>query len=149
LTAHRGFPETDQAAALLRRLAACGLVAAVLALGALAAAAAETAFPFGRDLMLDGKTTRGHKRLPSIAIEQDGSAAIELWCGSLRAQAAVGNGTITITPGARDNAQCDPERIAGDDDLLDMIVHMTKWRRSGDTVEFSGPSTLRFHLMTN
>jgi heat shock protein HslJ len=149
LTAHRGLSETDPAAAMLRRLAACWLAAALLALGALAAAAAETAFPFGRDLMLDGKTTRGHKRLPSIAIEQDGSAAIELWCGSLRAQAAIGNGTITITPGARDNAQCDPERIAGDDDLLDMIVHMTKWRRSGDTVEFSGPSTLRFRLMTN
>lgn len=134
---------------MLRRLSACGLVAALLAVGALAAAAAETAFPFGRDLMLDGKTTRGHKRLPSVAIEQDGSAAIELWCGSLRAQATVGNGTITITPGARDNAQCDPERIAGDDDLLDMIVHMTKWRRSGDSVELSGPATLRFHLPTN
>jgi heat shock protein HslJ len=149
LTAHPGLSETGPVTAMLRRLSACGLVAALLAVGALAAAAAETAFPFGRDLMLDGKTTRGHKRLPSVAIEQDGSAAIELWCGSLRAQATVGNGTITITPGARDNAQCDPERIAGDDDLLDMIVHMTKWRRSGDTVEFFGPATLRFHLMTN
>lgn len=132
-----------------RRLAACWLVAAVLAAGVLPASAAETGFPFGRDLMLDGKSTRGHKRLPSIAIEQDGSAVIELWCGSVRAQAAVGNGTITITPGARDNAQCDPERIAGDADLLDTIVHMTKWRRSGDSVELSGPATLRFHLPTN
>jgi len=38
--------------------------------------------------MFDGKTTRGHKRLPRIAIEQDGAAAIDLWCESAHAQAA-------------------------------------------------------------
>jgi len=26
---------------------------------------------------------------------------------------------------------------------------MTNWRRGGDSVELSGPATLRFHLMTN
>ncbi len=80
--------------------------------------AAETAFPFGSELLLDGKPMRGTKRLPSLSIEQDGSAEIDMWCGSVRAQATVGSGTIAITPSARDNAQCDPERIAGDDDLL-------------------------------
>jgi heat shock protein HslJ len=145
----RALPRCGPFAAKPPRLAAFWLVAAALAAGAPPASAAETGFPFGRDLMLDGKMTRGHKRLPSIAIEQDGAAAIDLWCGSVRAQATVGNGTIAIAPGARDNAQCDPDRIAGDDELLDMIVHMTKWRRSGDIVEFSGSATLRFHLMTN
>ena len=134
---------------MLRRLISCWLVVAIFASSPLAAMAAETAFPFGRELMLDGKPMRGNKRLPSLSIEQDGTAAIDLWCGSLRGRADVGNGTIAITPGERDNAQCASDRIAGDDDLLDMIVHMTNWRRRGDTVEFSGPATLRFRLMTN
>jgi heat shock protein HslJ len=134
---------------MLRRLTSCWLVVAVLAISPLAALAAEPVFPFGSELMLDGKPMRGTKRLPSLSIEQDGSAAIDLWCGSLRGRADVGNGTIAITPGERDNAQCDPERIAGDDDLLDTLVHMTNWRRRGDTVELSGAATLRFHLMTN
>jgi heat shock protein HslJ len=134
---------------MLRRLTTCWLVVAVLAGTPLAAMAAETAFPFGRELLLDGKPMRGTKRLPSLSIEQDGSAAIDLWCGSLRGRADVGNGTIAITPGERDTAQCAPDRVAGDDDLLDMLVHMTNWRRRGDTVELSGPTTLRFRLMTN
>ena len=131
------------------RLSACWLAVAVLASGSLAAIAADTTFPFGSELMLDGKPPRDQKRLPSIAIEPDGTAAIDLWCGSLRAQAAVGNGTITITPGTRDNGQCTPDRVASDDDLLDMLVHMTSWRRRGDAVEFTGAATLRYRLMTN
>jgi len=134
---------------MLRRPATCWLVVAILTCIPLAAIAAEIAFPFGRELMLDGKPMRGTKRVPSLSIEQDGTAAIDLWCGSLRGRADIGSGTIAITPGERDNAQCDPDRIAGDDDLLDMLIHMTNWRRRGDTVELSGPATLRFHLMTN
>jgi heat shock protein HslJ len=134
---------------MLRRPYACWLVAAVFAGIPLAAIAAETAFPFGSELLLDGKPIRGTKRLPSLSVEQDGSAEIDLWCGSLRGRADVGNGTIAITPGERNNAQCTPDRIAGDDDLLDMLVHMTNWRRRGDVIELSGAATLRFHLMTN
>jgi len=66
---------------------------------------------------LTARRSRGHKRLPTTAIEQDGTAAIDLWCGSARAQAAVGAGTTSFSSVVRDNAQCDPERIAGDDDL--------------------------------
>jgi heat shock protein HslJ len=134
---------------MLRRLITCWLVVAVFAGIPLAAIAAETVFPFGSELMLDGKPLRGTKRLPSLAIEQDGTAVIELWCGSLRGHADVGNDTIAITPGERNNAQCDPDRIAGDDDLLDVLVHMTNWRRRGDVIELSGASALRFRLLTN
>jgi heat shock protein HslJ len=134
---------------MLRRLASCWLVVTVLAISPFAALAAEPAFPFGNELMLDGKPIRGTKRLPSLSIERDGTIAIDLWCGSLRGRADVGNGTIAITPGERDNAQCAPDRIAGDDDLLDMLVRMTNWRRRGDVIELSGAATLRFRLMTN
>src|ERR1700758_918724 len=117
---------------MLRRLVACWLVAALAAHGPFPARAAEAAFPFGSELMLDGKPMRGTKRLPSLSIERDGTAAIDLWCGSLRGRADIGNGTIAITPGERDNGQCAADRIAGDDDLLDVLVHMTSWRRRGD-----------------
>jgi heat shock protein HslJ len=134
---------------MLRRLTSCWLVVAVVAIGALAALAAEPVFPFGSELMLDGKPMRGTKRLPSLSIERDGTAAIDLWCGSLRGRADIGNGTIAITPGERDNGQCAADRIAGDDDLVDVLVHMTSWRRRGDVIELSGATTLRFRLMTN
>ena len=134
---------------MLRRMPACVLAMTALAIATPAAIAADAVFPFGSELMLDGKPMRGTKRLPSLSIEQDGTAAIDLWCGSLRGRADVGNGTIAITPGERDNAQCTADRAAGDDDLLDMLVHMTNWRRRGDSVELSGPATLRFRLMTN
>jgi hypothetical protein len=143
------FPHLTPETTMPRRLTTCWLIVAVLASIPLGAMAAETVFPFGRELLLDGKPMRGTKRLPSLSIEQDGSAAIELWCGSLRGRADVGNGTIAITPGERDNGQCTADRVAVDDDLLDMLVHMTNWRRRGDTVELSGPATLRFRLMTN
>jgi heat shock protein HslJ len=134
---------------MLRRLFACWFVVMLVAIGPLPAMAADATFPFGSELVFDGKPMRGTKRLPMIEIEQNGTASIDLWCGSLTALAAVGNGTITITPGTRDNGQCTPDRVASDDDLLDMLVHVTGWRRRGDAVEFSGATTLRYHLMTN
>jgi hypothetical protein len=132
---------------MLRR---CACVFALLLLSAAFLPAGAAEFPFGSELMLDTSPPKGTKRVPMIQIEEDGTASIDLWCGSVRAQATVGDdGTTVIAPGQRDNGQCDPERVAGDDDILDMIVHVTNWRRHGEVVEFSGPATLRFRLMTN
>jgi len=39
--------------------------------------------------------------------------------------------------------------VAGDDDLLDMILRVTNWRWKGDVIEFSGAATMRFRQMTN
>ena len=131
------------------RRCACTLALLLVTNAALSARAGEP-FPFGSELMLDTAPAAGSKRLPMIQIEDDGSAAIDLWCGSVKAQAAVGDdGTIALTPGVRDNGQCSADRVAGDDDLLDMILHMTNWRWKGDVIEFSGAVTMRFHQMTN
>jgi META domain len=131
-----------------RRFACC--LAVLVASTAPCAAFAGEPFPFGSELMLDTATPQhGSKRLPMIEIEDNGATTLDLWCGSVRGQAAVGDNTISFTPGVRDNGQCDPDRIASDDDMLDMLVHMTKWRRIGDVVELSGATTLRFRLMTN
>jgi hypothetical protein len=126
------------------------LLACLVALAVPSLAKAAEPFPFGIELMLDDRPQPGSKRVPMIQIEDDGSASIDLWCGSIRAQVIVGDeGSLAITPGERDNGQCSPDRIAGDDDLLDMIVHMTNWRWKGDVIVLSGNVTMRFRQMTN
>jgi hypothetical protein len=136
---------------MLSKRAAC-LFALLLVPAALRPViAAESEFPFGAELMLEGESSRAHKRLPMIQVDEDGTTTLDLRCGSMRTQATVGaDGSIAIAPGVRNNGQCDPERVASDDDLLDMMLHLTSWRREGDLVEFSGaPGTMRFRMMTN
>src|ERR1700732_543792 len=121
---------------------ACWLALLVFSATASPARAGEP-FPFGSALMLESEAAHKHKRVPMIEIEENGAATLDLWCASVRAQASVGaDGSLALTPGARDNGTCDPDRVAGDDDLLDRLAHMTKWRRSGDLIEFSGAATL-------
>src|SRR5580700_5131759 len=103
----------------------CVLVAAVL-LGPLGAAgAAENAFPFGTELMLDVEPLYGSKRVPMLQIDDNGTAAIDLWCSSVHASAT------------------------GDETLLTTLSQVTNWRRDGDVIELIGPTTLRFRAMTN
>jgi len=113
------------------------------------AGAAEQSFPFGSELMLDVAPLYGSKRVPMIEIEENGSASIDLWCASAEAQVSVGSGSITIAPGDIAPAQCTPERQTGDQNLIAALSQVTNWRRDGDIIEFVGPSTLRFRLMTN
>ena len=124
-------------------------VAAVL-LGPLGAAgAAESAFPFGTELMLDVEPLYGSKRVPMLEIEDDGTAAIDLWCSSVHASATVGENSITIVAEPAGPAQCSPERQSGDETLLAALSQVTNWRRDGDVIELIGPTTLRFRAMTN
>ncbi|MGB7178551.1 MAG: META domain-containing protein, partial [Xanthobacteraceae bacterium] len=110
---------------------------------------ASEPFPFGSELMLDAAPMHGSKRVPMIEIEDDGTASIDLWCASLKAQATVNNAAITIVPGDPPPAQCDPDRQARDAELLATLTQVTGWRRSGEVVELIGATPLRFHLMTN
>ncbi len=115
----------------------------------LRAAHASETFPFGSELMLDAPPMRGSRRVPMIEIDDDGTASIDLWCASLKAQATVDASAITIVPGPAQPAQCDPDREARDADLLSALTQVTGWRRSGEVIEFTGATPLRFHLMTN
>ena len=139
-------------------LTLCRRYACLLALLVAAAvwpAGAGELFPFGSELVLDAVAPMpGSKRIPMIEIEDDGSAAIDLWCTSLRAQATVGDGSIAIVPGqaaadAPTPPPCDTDHEASDATLLAALAQVTQWRRSGDLVEFSGVVTLRYRLMTN
>ncbi len=129
------------------------LVALLLFSANVLTAEATEPFPFGAELMLDAAPLPGSKRIPMLEIDDDGSAAIDLWCGSLRAQATVGDDSIAIVPGQIPTdpqaAPCEPDRQSRDAALLAALAQVSKWRRDGDLVEFSGTATLRFRLMTN
>ena len=99
--------------------------------------------------MLDAAPMRGSKRVPVLQIGENGAASINLWCASVRAQATISEDSITIVPGEVQPAQCTPERQSGDESLLAALSQVTNWKRRGDVIEFSGATTLRFHLMTN
>jgi META domain len=127
---------------------ACGLFAFAFAMAAAAAPASEP-FPFGTVLMLDAVAMRGSKRIPMIEIQDNGMASIDLWCASARAQAIVGDNSITIAPGDLQSLQCDPERQSRDEKLLAALAQVTNWRRNGELIELLGATPLRFRLMTN
>jgi heat shock protein HslJ len=125
-----------------------GLFAFVFAMG-IAPAPASEPFPFSTALMLDAAPMRGSKRIPMIEIQENGMASIDLWCASARAQATVGDNSITIAPGDLQSPQCDPERQSRDEKLLAALAQVTNWRRNGELIELLGAIPLRFHLMTN
>lgn len=136
------------------------LFALLIAVGVPSMAGASEPFPFGSELMLDASPMPDSKRIPMLEIEDDGSASIDLWCTSLRGQATVTGDSITIIPGAPSSlipgqpsaaqaAPCDPDRQASDAAIVSALAQVTKWRRAGDLVELSGPTTLRYRLMTN
>ena len=68
------------------------------------AAYAQSAFPFGRELLLDVAPMKGSKRVPSLDIGDNGGATIELWCGSMRAQLVVVADTVAGDSGRDDRA---------------------------------------------
>jgi META domain len=115
----------------------------------LSAAASERGFPFDRELMLDVAPMPGSKHVPIIEIDANGAASIDLWCARLRAQASVGEDSISIVPGPIEPRQCPADRQSGDENLLAALAQVTNWKRSGDMIELRGATTLRFRLMTN
>jgi len=126
------------------------LLAGVVIGSRLASAASENSFPFGSELMLDASPMPGSKRIPMIEIDDDGTASIDLWCASVKAQATIGDNSITIVPGdLPTNAQCEPERQARDANLLAELVQVKNWWRNGEVIELLGATPLRFRMMTN
>jgi heat shock protein HslJ len=127
---------------------ALGLVLGVM-MTATAASAASTDFPFGKELLLDSRPMKGSKRIPILDIQDNGAAAIDLWCNSVRAQFVVVNDTVTVMTGEPTNRTCPPERAQGDQDMMDALTQVTNWRREGDSLVLIGPRTLRFRLQSN
>jgi heat shock protein HslJ len=130
-------------------LAVTVTAAAAAARLAIAPAQASEPFPFGSELQLDAPPMHGSKRVPTLEIEDNGAASIDLWCASVKAQATVNDAALSIVPGDAQPAQCDPDRQARDADLLAALTQVTGWRKKGDVIELTGAAPLRFRLMTN
>jgi len=132
----------------------CGLSGCIAALAALLAIgtsslAAERAFPFDSELMLDAKPMKGSKRVPIMTIARNGEAEIDLWCNSVQGQIVVVDSTITVMTGAKTDRPCDEARSRGDDDLLTALSQATSWSRDGGVLTLRGATTLRFRQATN
>lgn len=125
-------------------LACVALVAAIMP-----AAASDTAFPFGSELVLDAAPLPGGKRVPTIEIDEDGDTAFNLWCARVSGSARVTDDAITIVPTKTLTAQCTPEQLTQDAALLAALSQVTNWRRNGDVIDLLGATPLRFRLMTN
>jgi heat shock protein HslJ len=132
------------------RSAALPLAFAAAAAAFLApAGAAQSEFPFGRELLLDVQPMKGSKRVPMLDIDDRGLAEIDLWCNSVKGQMVVAGDTITIITGEKTDRTCPPERVQADDEVLGALNEVTNWRREGDVLVLIGTRTMRFRLQTN
>ena len=133
------------------RIAVVAGALGVATTGSVLSVAADSAFPFDRELKLDTPPMKGSKRVPIIEVSANGAAEIGLWCNTVRGTIIVVGDTITILPGqpAEGQNQCAPERSQGDEEMLSALAQMTNWRREGEMLILSGARTLRFRLQTN
>jgi heat shock protein HslJ len=114
-----------------------------------ACARAQEDFPFEHELMLDARPMKGSKRIPTLSVEPDGTATIDLWCNTMQAQINVNGDAISISAGEKGNQSCAPERQQADEDLASALTSVTSWRWDGESLLLIGQKTLRFRQQTN
>jgi len=140
-------------ALVLRSPCACVLAGPLFALGLAIFVGPMPAhaegFPFGHELLLDASPMRGSKKVPMLDIGDAGTAEIELWCNSVKAQLVIAGATITIITGETSARQCAPDRARADDDLLAALNGVTNWRMERSALVLTGSRTLRFRPASN
>jgi heat shock protein HslJ len=113
---------------------------------------AQQNFPVGQEMLLDAAPMRPAKRVPSLTIEANGTAAIDLWCKSVAGRVELDSTAIKITaeplpetlPRMMSQGQCTPARMQADEDVLSALSQVTSWRRQGEALLLIGPTTLKF-----
>ena len=141
----------------VRLLAGRGLIVSSIAAGLLLAFAtgfgrAADSFPFDRDLLLDVAPMRPVKRVPILAVSENGNATIGLWCKTVLGRVTIADKEIHIESGPLPDAlpqymsdgQCTPERMQADADTLAALTQVTTWRRRGELIVLLGPTALTF-----
>lgn len=142
---------------MARNVLSRGVAAILLLLSVGGAGVAAEPFPYDRELLLDAAPMRPGKRMPSLTIEANGNARIDLWCKSVPARVEIAEASMKIEagplpeelPGMQGAGQCTPERIKADEDMLASIVQVTGWRQEDDAIVLTGPATIKFRPATN
>jgi hypothetical protein len=137
---------------LCRQSVMLAVAAAMVAGFAAVAPANDGRFPYDLELLMDTRPMPPGKRMPSMTVAQDGRAMLDLWCRSVRGVVEVGAGTVAIQaeplpanpPDMQSRGQCTPARMQADEQVLAALTQMTSWQRHGESVVFSGATTLRF-----
>jgi heat shock protein HslJ len=137
------------------RFFACAAFAAAMIAPALTQPLEQ--FPFDQELLLETPPMRPGKRMPSLTVERNGNAVIDLWCKSVPAHVEFSdNGMKIETPALPDdlpqmqsNGQCTPPRMAADVALLEKFTQVTSWQREGNSVILAGPERLKFSAPAN
>lgn len=140
---------------LSRSVMAAGLI--LLGAAGLRMSVAADRFPFDQDLLLNARHMGRVKRVPILNVAADGRATIDLWCRTVRGRVLLSNTGIRIEPGPMPvdlprymiDGQCSPRRMQADNDTLAALMQVTAWRRRGDRVTLSGPTTLRFRVSSH
>lgn len=140
-----------------RRFVVCGLFAAVMMAQGPGMAQPAEGFPFDQELLLNTAPMRPGKRMPSITIERNGNAVIDLWCKSVPAHVEFSDTGMKVEtpvlpdelPQMQSNGQCTPERMAADGTLLEKFAAVTAWQREGAAVVLDGPARLKFSAPAN
>ena len=141
-----GRPPRRGIGLLLTALLAAGLGFA----GALPGALGQTSFPFGHELTMDVAPIKGTKRLPTLNIDDNGLADLDLWCASMKARLIVVADTITVLTGPKTERPCPPEQASADEEILAALSQTTNWRIEEDVLVLTGaPVELRFRMHTN
>jgi len=126
--------------------------ATLLGLATLAGAAPcafAQSFPYGGELRLNVNPMRGSKKVPVLDIGERGTAEIEMWCNSIKAQLIIAADTITIITGEMSARQCAPDVLRADDELMAALNQVTNWRMESSALVLTGGKTLRFRVQTN
>jgi heat shock protein HslJ len=67
----------------------------------------------------------------------------------VKGQLVVAGDTVTIITGPKTDQSCSPERMQGDDDMINALNAVTNWKLEGDTLVLIGARTLRFRTQSN
>jgi heat shock protein HslJ len=100
-------------------------------------------------MVLDARPIRGSKRVPILAISENGETQIDLWCKRGRGQATISGEAIAIAVGTMTDEPCTPERAQADEDMIAALAEVTNWTLRGDVLTLTGAKPLRFRLATN
>lgn len=140
-----------------RRFIVCGVLLAVLMAQSEGRAQPAEGFPFDQELLLNAAPMRPGKRMPSITIDRNGNAVIDLWCKSVPARVEFSDSGMKIEtpvlpdelPQMQSSGQCTPPRMAADGTLLEKFTQVTSWQRDGGAVVLAGPERMKFSVPSN